>query len=567
MTSSIAPPTAPAPAGVDAPLPPEFRVALDRSTRRLDDGTVIQGGSPLRILRLTKAGARLIDTFAAGASVPEGVGPQRLVRRLLDTGMVQPRPGPARCMASDVTVVIPVRDDTEGLSRLLSDPDVFAGVARIIVVDDGSLDGRAVRQVCDRASLNHDAKVDLIWRPYSAGPGRARTAGIDACDTTLIAFVDADCLPAAGWLEPLLQHFEDPAVGAVGPRIRVGRRTGAEVGEGDGNVGGLGEHASEAEHGAVAAHDNSAERDRLTRRTLARITNLAAAAKRAGIAKLAGDRDISDLLFDYEDYRSPLDQGPDEGRVGVGGRIPYIPTASLVVRRDAVERVGGFDAVLQVGEDVDLVWRLTEAGWTVRYEPAVEVKHDARTDMDAWMLQRVRYGTSAGPLALRHRGALAPVRVSFWSAVSWGLVGAGRPASGVAVAGTTTALLARRLDSLQRPLAESVRIAGRGHVLAGRVIADAMRRVWWPLLLVASLVFRRARRVSVVVAILPPLIEWAQQRPRIDPVRWCILRLADDVSYGAGVWRGCVRWRTIAPLVPDLTNWPGRARAVEDSEG
>ena len=36
--------------------------------------------------------------------------------------------------------------------------------------------------------------------------------------------------------------------------------------------------------------------------------------------------------------------------------------------------IGGFDESLRAGEDVDLVWRLDEAGWRCRYEPAVEVR-------------------------------------------------------------------------------------------------------------------------------------------------------------------------------------------------
>ena len=52
-------------------------------------------------------------------------------------------------------------------------------------------------------------------------------------------------------------------------------------------------------------------------------------------------------------------------------RVAYVPTAALLVRRAALG--DGFDESLRNGEDVDLVWRLIEAGWRVRYEPAVQV--------------------------------------------------------------------------------------------------------------------------------------------------------------------------------------------------
>ena len=48
-----------------------------------------------------------------------------------------------------------------------------------------------------------------------------------------------------------------------------------------------------------------------------------------------------------------------------------MPTAALVVRRAVLE--DGLDTALRYGEDVDLVWRLHDAGWRVRYDPAVVV--------------------------------------------------------------------------------------------------------------------------------------------------------------------------------------------------
>ena len=38
--------------------------------------------------------------------------------------------------------------------------------------------------------------------------------------------------------------------------------------------------------------------------------------------------------------------------------------------------------------------------------------------------------------------------------------------------------------------------------------------------------------------------------PPSDPARWALLRLVDDLAYAAGVWRGCLTGRTLAPLRP-----------------
>jgi len=51
--------------------------------------------------------------------------------------------------------------------------------------------------------------------------------------------------------------------------------------------------------------------------------------------------------------------------------------------------------------------------------------------------------------------------------------------------------------------------------------------------------------------------EWRRARgdgtlPPLDPVRYVAVRLCDDVAYSVGVWRGCVRHRTVRPLLPRL---------------
>jgi mycofactocin system glycosyltransferase len=262
------------------------------------------------------------------------------------------------------------------------------------------------------------------------------------------------------------------------------------------------------------------------------------------------------VLAAYERARSPLDMGDQPARIAAGTRVSYVPAAAIVCRTEAMRAVHGFDATMRVGEDVDLAWRLAEAGWRCRYEPAIEVVHEPRRSPAGWLRQRVHYGSSAAPLALRHPGALAPLRVSGWSAAVWALVVLRRPFAALSLAGGTTVALRRKLGDL--PWQESARLAGLGHLHAGRQIADAVRRVWWPIVLAGALVSRRVRRWFAVAMVVPPLIEWIARRGPVDPVRYTVLRIADDAAYGAGVWKGAVATPTAEPLLPDLTNWPRR---------
>ena len=267
----------------------------------------------------------------------------------------------------------------------------------------------------------------------------------------------------------------------------------------------------------------------------------------------------STTLARYESVRSPLDLGGQQGRISAGTRISYVPAAALVVRANALRAIGGFDESLRTGEDVDMVWRLIEAGYRCRYEPASTVRHRPRATLSAWVRQRIAYGRSAANLERRHPGSVAPLRMSGWSAAVWALVLARRPVAAVIVAGGTLVALRRKLNDL--PPQESVRLAGLGHLYAGRQMASTITRVWWPIALVASMFVRRARLPVLGAATIPPLLDWIGSRGPLDPVRYVGLRLADDIAYGTGVWIGAIEQRSARALTPEFTDWPGRSRA------
>ncbi|NRD25415.1 glycosyltransferase family 2 protein [Frigoribacterium sp. VKM Ac-2836] len=68
-------------------------------------------------------------------------------------------------------------------------------------------------------------------------------------------------------------------------------------------------------------------------------------------------------------YHGP---GPDQGDQTVG----WLSGACLLVRRDAFDRLGGFDtSFFMYFEDVDLGWRLSRAGLRNVYQPRADVTH------------------------------------------------------------------------------------------------------------------------------------------------------------------------------------------------
>jgi mycofactocin glycosyltransferase len=448
---------------------------------------------------------------------------EALLRRLVDSAIVHPVPVGTPTRLAEVSVVIPVLDDPTRLDRLLGAlvPDrrsngLDAGnrdgsVSKIIVVDDGS--APAAADLIARAAK--DAGATLVRHHQARGPGSARNSGLARVATPLVAFVDVDVLPdttvdqvANHWLAALTGHFEDPRVAAVSPRV-------------------------------------------------------VAMEPREGVAP---------VLLAYERRHSPLDLGPTPAVVGPGHRVRYVPAATIVARTSVVREVGGFDPGLRYGEDVDLVWRIVQAGWTVRYAPSENVGHDVRPTLAGVARQRFVYGRSAAALDRRHPGAVpayecSPRAVLLLAATVAGLLRPlphrARKAAGLLAVLTFVVPSVRLARKLRRS-----RVAHSGTLAAELIIRanmtevsrfrQTMGRTWWPLSVILLVTLRRDRRAIAQwlgFLIVPTAIEAVRQSP--SPVctvaEWLGVALLDDMSYGAGVWAGAARERRFRPLLPEIT--------------
>lgn len=328
----------------------------------------------------------------------------------------------------------------------------------------------------------------LVSHQRNRGPAAARNTGLRHVGTPYVAFCDSDVEPEPGWLGTLRRHLDDPAVALVAPRV-------------------------------------------------------------LGPAPRAGDSWVER----YEQARSSLDLGTQPAAVRVQGAVSYLPSACLLARIDALG--AGFDEGMRVGEDVDLVWRLLEAGWRVRYEPAAEVRHQHRSRFGDWWWRKAFYGTSAAPLAARHRGAVAPMVVSPWSAVFASALLAQRRwslpvALGAAV--VATAGVTRKLGRSERPVRAAAVLTLEGVVATCWQTASALTRHYWPVAAAVAVRSPRARRALVVAAVAEGLADHWRTRPRLDPVRYVAAHRLDDLAYGAGLWWGAVRQRSVRALLPEL---------------
>jgi mycofactocin system glycosyltransferase len=473
-TSPETPCAAPARA-TPCPAPATLPVALDPAVRLSAGGRVLIGGSPLRVISLTHSGARVVSRWRVPSPVGDRSGERDLARRLLEAGVLTPHPAPA-LSTPELTIVVPVRDRVPQLERCLEAIRRACPDSPIVVVDDGSRRPGPVRAACDARGAR------LIRHHRSRGPAAARNAGLAACATPFVGFVDSDVVLPDRSPHRLLGHLCDPSLGAVAPRVR----------------------ALTPEDGLIGA---------------------------------------------YEGRHSALDMGPRSGLAAPGRPVSYVPSAVLFARRSAIG--DGFDESLRTGEDVDLVWRLCQAGWRVRYASEVDVWHEHRVSLREFMADRRRYARSGGHLARRHPGAAAAMWVSPELALPWVLALAGRPQAALTcIAGVTV----RHRHRLRRVPGSPAGLAGmavaHGLAATGLALGHAVRRAWAPPLLALG---RSRPQVGALVlaAFAVPVIEdaVAARDPRTLPAD-AGLRLLEELIALAGTWEGCIRGRTIRPLLP-----------------
>ena len=469
-------------------------------------------GSPLTVLTVNAAAARLLERLRTGVSVGTLAGEcglseervfvlcERLRRRgLLEAGRVAAGPD----FLPTVTVIVPARDRADDLDdclQALSQVDYPAGLFELVVVDDGSADPVAIAVVTAR----HGGR--LLVNERNRGPAYSRNRGAWEATSDLLAFIDSDCVPERGWLRELTAYFSWARVGAVGGRT-LGYYTESRL-----------------------------------------------------------DR--------YEEVASPLDMGRHLVVEGPGTSTFYVPTCNLLVRRCAYQAVGGLREHLRVGEDVDLCWRLRATGAYLVYAPEGVVRHKHRDRLGAMLRRRAQYGTSEAPLYALHpdkrkRFSTAPAPVATAALLSlaliwrkpWLLPACLAPALWDGLR-RTGHLREMGVDLSAQDVWTAVR---RGHLSMLYFAYFHLVRYYLGPLAAAGLFSRGLRVFACAAAVYAAGVDYATRRPRMSFPAFLAYYLAEHAAYQAGVVTGCVKAGTFRSYLPAFERPNGRGSGLEEA--
>jgi len=84
-------------------------------------------------------------------------------------------------------------------------------------------------------------------------------------------------------------------------------------------------------------------------------------------------------------------------------RAEHVPGCNMAFWREVLQQVGGFDPVyMAAGDDVDLCWKVLDAGWEIGFHPAALVWHHRRAGLRPYLRQQRGYGRSEALVEARH---------------------------------------------------------------------------------------------------------------------------------------------------------------------
>jgi GT2 family glycosyltransferase len=268
----------------------------------------------------------------------------------------RPSTGPRVCA---VVVSFNTRDH---LLRCLASLATVGLPLQIVVVDNASADGSA-----DAVAARFPA-ARLLRNRENVGFGRASNQGIAVADAAYVLLLNSDAEVRPGAVEALVALLDQrPRVGAVGPRTLAP----------DGTV--------EVSFGPPLTPRHEWRQRRLVRGVRAR----EASALREAAARSTSEREPA-----------------------------WLSAACLLVRREALRQVGGFDEEFFLyEEDVDLCRRLVQAGWAIVFTPAAEVVHHlGRSTEHAADRARLEYRRSHLRYYRKHNGPFANAALRAWLA-------------------------------------------------------------------------------------------------------------------------------------------------------
>jgi GT2 family glycosyltransferase len=178
----------------------------------------------------------------------------------------------------------------------------------------------------------------------------------------------------------------------------------------------------------------------------------------------------------------------------------HVPGCNMAFRRDALLAVGGCDPIYRkAGDDVDLCWRLQQAGFWITFAPGAFVWHHRRQGPRAFFRQQRGYGEAEALLYFQHPGQFNYRGESRWRGQMYGGAATGvRLGAAVIYHGMFATGLFQTAYQPGPAHWASLPSLLEWHAATAALALGGL--LWWPLWLVAGLMLLLSFAVAGVLA-------------------------------------------------------------------
>lgn len=252
----------------------------------------------------------------------------------------------------------------------------------------------------------------------------------------------------------------------------------------------------------------------------------------------------------YEEVSSPLNMGKRLMLEGNTESTFYVPTANLLVEREAFMLTRGFTPGMHIGEDVDFCWRLRNLGNTLLYVPYGKVAHKHRNSPDKMLARRCDYGTSEAGLYRYHRDKKKTFLISIYTSLFF-------------LALTLAMLLMNPYPLIAIPLVfgydvfrKSATLKKYKMALPFRQIAYSILRsylsfcyfaffhlVRYYLILILALGFllNSLWLFGGLAILLTSIVDYSVKKPSLNYLIFLLFYILEHLAYQIGVFLGCLK--------------------------
>jgi GT2 family glycosyltransferase len=104
----------------------------------------------------------------------------------------------------------------------------------------------------------------------------------------------------------------------------------------------------------------------------------------------------------------------------------HVPGCNMAFLKWALKQVNGFDPQFRkAGDDVDVIWRLQDLGYSIGFAPSAQVWHYRRNTVKAYLKQQRGYGEAEAMLKFKHPDHFNALGASHWRGRIYGADGVG----------------------------------------------------------------------------------------------------------------------------------------------